>query len=282
MAASANAEQEEYWNQQAGPKWVEMQSFLDDQLHQLGEAAMDRLGAVSGAKVLDVGCGCGTTTLALSRRVGANGSVVGIDLSAPMLERARQVAARSGVTNVEFHHADAQTHTFAERFDAAYSRFGVMFFADPPAAFANLRSAMRGDGILSFVCWRNLHENEWMLVPLGAAFQHLPPPEMPAPDAPGPFAFADGERVRRILTEAGFRDVEVEKTDPILRIGRGRTMEDIVQTLMQLGPAGRLLREVSAEVQDRVAESIEAALHPYASAEGVAMRGAAWLVSARS
>lgn len=281
MVDPGNAEQAEYWNQQAGHKWVELQSFLDDQLRDLGEAAMDRLGAIAGATVLDVGCGCGTTTLSLARRVGPSGSATGVDLSAPMLERARAVASQAGVTNVAFHQADAQSHRFTERFDAVYSRFGVMFFADPPAAFANLRGAMKPGGTVSFVCWRGLQDNEWMLVPLGAAFQHLPPPEMPAPGAPGPFAFADGERVRGILDAAGFSAVDIEPTDPLLRIGRGRPLDDIVHMLMQLGPAGRLLRDASADLQSRVAESIGAALRPYASDDGIAMRGAAWLVRAQ-
>src|SRR5262249_38336345 len=149
--------------------------------------------------VLDVGCGCGDSTVDLARRVAPDGTVVGMDISAVMLERARQTAREQGV-NARFEHADAQTHAFAPAsFDVLFSRFGVMFFADPTAAFANLRSALRPGGKLAFVCWQSLAENPWMLVPLGAAFQIIPPPPMPAPDAPGPFAFADQSRVRSIL-----------------------------------------------------------------------------------
>ncbi len=281
MESLANEEQAEYWDKQAGPKWVELQSFIDAQLQDLGTEAMDRLGPIEGATVLDVGCGCGTTTIQLARRVGAGGAVVGVDLSAPMLHRAQQAARDNGLDNVTFQQADAQVHSFQERFDAVFSRFGVMFFADPEQAFANLRSALRNEGVLSFICWRSIDQNEWMIVPLRAALEHLPLPQIPDPNAPGPFAFADGDRVRRILSTAGFAGIEVDRHDSSLQIGKGRPLEEIVRIVMQMGPTSRLLGEAAPDLQARVSESIEAALQPYIDENGLFMRGSTWIVRAR-
>lgn len=281
MISPGNEEQADYWHQQAGPKWVELQSFIDAQLQGLGAAAMDRLGPLDGATVLDVGCGCGTTTIDLARRVGAGGSVVGVDLSGPMLARARDAAREAGVANATFRQADAQVQPFDEQFDAVFSRFGVMFFANPEAAFANLRSALRDGGVLSFVCWRSIDQNEWMIVPLRAALQHLPPPEIPAPEAPGPFAFADGDRVRRILTAAGFTGIDVDRHDTSLQIGKGRPLDEIVQIVMQMGPTSRLLRDSPPDLQSRIAESIRTALQPYVADTGLFMHGSTWMVRAR-
>jgi len=165
-----------------------------------------------GQKVVDLGCGSGTTTLELAARVGPGGEVAGVDISAEMLARGRERAARAGTGNIEFVHADVQVHDLGEaRFDAAYLRFGVMFFADPAAAFANVRRALRPGAALSFVCWQSVFDNEWMLIP-GAAVASvtgsLPP--MPGPGEPGPFSLADPGRVRAVLEAAGFGSVAVE------------------------------------------------------------------------
>src|SRR5262249_6517301 len=148
-------------------------------------------------RVLDVGCGTGQTSIELARRAGPGGAVTGIDISAPMLARARARAADAGARTVTFLDADAQTHRFdPASLDVCFSRFGIMFFAAPDAAFANLRSALRPAGRLAFVCWQSMRDNPWMLVPLMAAAAHITLPPPPAPDAPGPFSFADADRVR--------------------------------------------------------------------------------------
>jgi len=208
-----NAEQRHYWNETAGPKWVAFQAQIDDHIRPFGHRAIDRAAPREGEHLLDVGCGCGETTLDLGRRVGANGSATGVDISAVMLRRAQQRAEETGLRNVRFVEADAQTHAFPPgSFDALYSRFGVMFFADPPAAFANLRRALRPGGRLAFVCWQAVQKNPWMFVPMAAAMQHIALPLPAGADAPGPFAFADRDRVARILAQTGFVDVEIEET----------------------------------------------------------------------
>lgn len=278
-----NAEQIEYWNEQSGPKWVALQSVIDGQIEPLGKMAMDRAEISAGVRVLDVGCGCGGTSLEIGRRVGPSGHVMGIDISGPMLERARSAASEAGSTNVRFEQADAQTSKLdASSFDVVFSRFGVMFFADPVAAFTNLRSALRAGARLSFVCWQAVQENPWMIVPMGAALQHIPPPPIPAPDAPGPFSFANPDRVRGILAAAGFESIQLDSLRETLTVGGMGSLDAAVEFLLQIGPTARVLRELDPTLTQKVAASVRQALEPYHTDEGLRMPSAAWLVSARN
>jgi SAM-dependent methyltransferase len=273
-----NADQIAYWNEQAGPKWVAAEALLDAQIGSLGLRAMDRIGVSPGERVLDVGCGCGHSTLQLADRVGSGGSVTGIDVSRVMLERARLRAA--GRANVHFFNVDAQTASLpAGSFDLVFSRFGVMFFADPEAAFANLRSGLDPGGRLGFVCWQELGRNPWMRVPLAAAAAHVPLPPPPAPEAPGPFSFADTDRVRGILHGAGFGEVEFEPLEGALLIAGGGDLDRTVEFLLQLGPVGALLREAGEGARDAVSGAIREVLGDFATPEGVRMDAAAWLVT---
>jgi SAM-dependent methyltransferase len=274
-----NAEQITYWNEETGPKWVALQELLDEQIAPLGLAAMDRAAVAAGDDVLDVGCGCGQTSLQLAERVGSDGSVLGVDLSAVMLERARERAA--GLANVTFTAADAQTHGFeAGRHDLVFSRFGVMFFEDPVAAFANLRRGLADGGRLAFVAWQELGRNPWMLVPVMAIapLVALPPP--PAPGAPGPFAFADADRVRRILADAGFASIEIEPLNGELGLGGGGGLDRASDFVLQMGPAGRVLRDADEALLGRAREAAREALAPFATPDGVRMEYAAHIVSA--
>jgi SAM-dependent methyltransferase len=278
----ANQEQIRYWNEQGGPRWVQRQQQLDAQIHPLGLVAMQRAGIRPGEQVLDVGCGCGQTALELAQRVGAGGSVLGIDISQPMLTRARERQHELGIKNLELLHADAQTYPFErERFDLIFSRFGVMFFDDPAAAFANLRTALRSDGRLCFLCWQTLEKNEWARVPFLAATRHVQPPAPPAPDAPGPFAFANPDRVRRLLEAGGFKDVSCEAYEAELNMGGARTVEEAVEFSLEIGPIARLLGDADLDIRTRVAQAVREALTPYVSQHGVSLRGAAWIVLAR-
>ena len=281
QSAGPNAQQIEYWNQLAGPRWVSHQEFLDAQIAPLGRLAMEHASLAPGERVIDVGCGCGDSTLEIARRVGAAGEVLGIDLSAPMLERARERSRASDAVNAGFLQADAQTQAFEPAsFDLLYSRFGVMFFADPVAAFANLRGALRASGRLAFVCWQPLARNPWMLVPLAAAAKHVELPQPPAPGAPGPFAFGDPDLVRGILGKAGFADVSVEPVESELSIG-GADLDSTVEFLLGIGPAAASLRDASREQRALVAGAIREAIEPYSTPAGVRMRGATWIVRAR-
>jgi SAM-dependent methyltransferase len=242
---------------------------------------MDRASIMPGESVLDVGCGCGDTSLDLASRVGAAGFVSGIDLSAVMLARARERALERRMSNVEFVQADAQTHAFERTgYDALFSRFGVMFFADPVAAFANLRRALAPGARLAFVCWQELKRNPWMLVPVLAMAKHVEMPPPADPTAPGPFAFADAERLRGILSQAGFADISIESEEQSLTLAGGGDLDRAVDLVQQLGPVGRLLAGVDAAVRARVRDSVYEALTPYATPTGVRLDGAAFVVTA--
>jgi SAM-dependent methyltransferase len=214
QTASSNIAQIEYWNTKAGETWAKFQEALDRQIETLGLAAMDTLRPEKGEHIIDIGCGCGQTSLDLGSRVGAAGSVVGVDISKPMLEVARHRPRPAPNLRVTFELLDAQSDDLGHgRFDAAFSRFGVMFFSDPVAAFTNIRESLKRSGRLVFVCWRPLNQNPWMREPLEAALPLLPPIAPFDPMAPGPFAFADAGRVQSILAEAGFGSVKVSPFD---------------------------------------------------------------------
>jgi SAM-dependent methyltransferase len=271
-----NEEQIEYWNGGAAEMWVAQQERLDRQLGPLGRAALAALAPRAGEHVLDVGCGTGTTTLQIADAVGPSGRVVGVDISMPLLAAAR---SRNRPGQVSFVQADAQTHVFDEPFDAIYSRFGVMFFADPVAAFANLRRALKPNGRLTFVCWRALDENPLMAAPLDAAAKHLPPmPPPPDPHAPGPFAFADETRVGRILETAGFRAIALTAHDE--EIG-GSDRATTLELALQIGPLGRILRE-HPEKRSAVIDAVRDALEPFL-VDGIGRApSATWIVTAKA
>ena len=277
-----NAQQIEFWNDETGQRWVEMGDLIDAQISPLGELAMNRAEIAAGERILDIGCGCGQTSLELALRVGSSGSVLGLDISDPMLGRARERADQQGVKNADFIQADAQTHSFGSpEFDLLFSRFGVMFFADPAAAFTNLLSALRPGGRLTFVAWQEVKANPWMLLPVSAAMKHLPPPDGPPdPLAPGPFAFADGDRVIGILERAGFENVTLESSVKEMLIGDGRSLDDTSRFLTELGPAGRMLKDSGPELRTAVMDEIRRAIEPYSGEDGVQMGCATWIVSA--
>ena len=279
MSDGSNGAQIDYWNAQAGETWSRFNELLDRQIEPLGREAMRALGPLPGERIVDIGCGCGQTTMALAERVGAAGAVMGADISRPMLEVARARPVPAGARQPEFREADAQSDALGRTaFDAAFSRFGVMFFSDPVAAFANIRAALTPQGRLAFVCWRPYAENPWMRVPMEAAEPLLGPSPPVDPLAPGPFAFADADRVRSILGGAGFTGVSVDAFDA--PIG-GSSIDDTVSMTFRVGPLGRAL----AEHRDRVpavAEVVKAAVTAYDTPAGVFMPSAVWIVQARA
>jgi len=282
-ASGPNAEQIAYWTTTAGPKWVAWQALLDAQIDALGRAAMDLLPLAAGARVIDVGCGCGQSVLELAERVGPHGHVLGVDVSAPMLARAAERVRAAGYRHVELREADAQTHAFAPgAADAVFSRFGVMFFADPTAAFANLRRALQAGGRLAFVCWQPLERNPWMAVPLAAAAAHLALPPPPPAGAPGPFALGAHERITELLAAAGFSDVRIDGYETTLQVGGTADLDAVTDFVLQLGgPLVTAVREAAADVLPRVRSAVRAALAAYWDTTGVRMPAASWLVGAR-
>ncbi len=271
-------DQETFWNGEGGERWVREQARLDRALDPLGREALAAARVAPGERVLDVGCGCGSTTLALAHAVGTAGEVVGVDLSAPMLDQARGRAAAAGFGHVTFVRADAGEYRAARPFDLLFSRFGVMFFEDPKLAFANLLAALRPGGRLAFVCWRAMAENPWMTVPLAAVLPLVPPPEPTPPDAPGPFAFADRARVASILTAAGFAHVDITSRDVPLATG---PLDEALEYAMITGPTARLAQNVDAKTREKMHAAVREALRPLETKDGVVLAAAQWIVTAQ-
>lgn len=281
--AGPNAEQIRYWNEAAGESWATREDALDQVIAPIGERVLALARARPGDSVVDVGCGCGATTVELARQVGPTGAVLGVDVSRPMLQRAVARAKASALTHTRFVLADAQTAALErECFDLLFSRFGVMFFADPIAAFLNLRRALRSGGRVAFACWQPLQRNPWMQVPALAIARHVP---MSPPDAnaPGPFAFADPGRVSAILSSAHFAEVVVDGVEMSLAPGGGDPQR-AAEFALEIGPGAAALRAfgAGAELRARVVQEVRKALTPFTQNGKLKMPAAIWLVRARS
>ena len=274
-----NADQIAYWNGPGGQHWADRQQIQDLVLAPVSEVLIDRAGVEAGERIVDVGCGCGATTIALARKVGSSGHVLGIDISGPMLTRARQLAPAG--LSVDFALADATVYPFeSENFDLLASRFGVMFFADPALSFANMRQALRPSGRLAFACWREPRENPFFMAPLQAVYKHVPKLPQLGPEDPGPFSFASEARVQRILGEAGFAGVKMEPCNLSLDIAVGRGLEAAVQGALEIGPAARALAEQPGDVVAAATQSIREALAAFAKGQAVPLPAAIWIVTA--
>ena len=255
--SDANEAQAKYWSELAS-NWLVVEERIEDISAQLGRLAMDRLALRPGQEVIDVGCGSGRTTRELAARVSPGGRAMGVDIAAEMVAHA---AAHAGSASAEFIRADVQTEDLGNhRFDAAFSRFGVMFFTDPVAAFTNVRRALRPGGALSFVCWQTVFENEWMLIPgmVAASVTGALPPA-PAPEQPGPFSLADPARIRSVLSGAGFDEIEVTRNNDPLSIPEGR-LSAFADQCTRVGAIREALREADEGVRQQVLSGIEEAL----------------------
>ena len=276
---TTNEEQREYWNGGGGEHWVAEAERYDMLNERFGRRLVEVLAAQPGERILDVGCGNGALALEVAKAVGSDGAVVGLDISEPMLGVARERALAVGADNVTFELGDAQVHRLpAASFDAVTSRFGVMFFEDPVAAFANLAGATRSAGRLVFSCWQELLQNEWIMVPAGAALAHVPFPDMGEPGAPGPFALADRDRLQSVLSDAGWTDVTIDAAEEPMRIGT--SVDDAMAFLRQSDIAARLLADVDDTAAAAALQAIEEAIEPHAGPNGVELTGRAWIVQA--
>ncbi len=264
--------QTEYWNSEAGQIWAREAIRLDPMLAPLGALAMAALEPQAGETVVDIGCGAGAT----SRALAAHGAtVIGVDVSRPLIAAAQ--SAGGGPNYVE---ADASIWRPAAPADALFSRFGVMFFDDPPAAFANLRACLKPGGRLAFVCWGPMTDNAWAVEPVAAALPHLTtPPEPPVPGAPGPFAFAAPGRATDILTQAGWRDAKAEAwRGPY---GVGANTDEAIEIMLKIGPLGRLLRD-QPEAAPKVRRALADLIADRSGADGVSFPASVWIVTARA
>lgn len=269
-------EQEARWNGPAGNAWVEMQDALDRVLKPFEDLLVEEVSTASGRRVLDVGCGTGSTTVAVARRLGAEGHAAGVDISEPMLAAARSRSEREGAP-ATFLRANAQTHPFEPAgFDLIISRFGIMFFDDPIQAFANLRRAAKAGGGLRCIAWRSAEENPFMTTAERAAAPLLP--DLPArkPDGPGQFSFGDSRRVRAILEESGWTGIDIRPID----IPCSLPETALVPYLTRLGPVGQALQEADDTTRAQVIQTVRAAFDPYVHGAEVRFTAACWLIRA--
>jgi len=284
-----NVDQREAWNGASGEEWVRTEEQHDSQLVPWAELLAATADVQPGERVLDVGCGTGATTLAAARAAGAEGGVVGVDLSAPMTARARERATEQGLTNVRFEVGDAQTDDLTlggEPYDVVISRFGVMFFDDPRAAFANMHRAMRPGGRLAMVVWAPLELQDWLRVPMLAAIAHVPAPENfgGAAGGPGMFALADVDGATDILGGAGWKDIALEPHERTMLLGGPGTLDETVQFVLGSN-AGRTVFNPDNAPPDAIERGIaamRAALAKHQTPQGVELKGTGMLITARS
>lgn len=281
------AQQRDFWNGAASQPWIADQVGRDKALQPFADLVMNRLDPAVGERVLDIGCGCGGTSLDLATRVGPRGRVVGLDISAPMLELAAARQRDAGLDHVRFVAADATDADIPDGpFGKIFSRFGVMFFADPVAAFKNIRKMAAPDATLAFICWRTIEENPWVNIARLVVLKHVaaPPPPVTAPGhvPPGQFSFADPDYVRRILTSAGFQDVALDAVDIPFNVTKSTAMPKVLDAVMNRGPATRLLKDADEDVLAAVRTDLAPAIAPYIDANGLTLDSAVWVVTART
>ncbi len=291
-AAPGNADQVEFWNGEVGQRWARNQDRMDRAFRPFTTTLIERAAPRQGERVIDVGCGCGDLSLALADRLGAEGRVLAVDVSRPMLDQGRsrqQASNTAGRAAIDWQEADAAAWRFpAATFDLLISRFGVMFFGDPVAAFQNMRNALRPGGRLAMLCWRPVRDNAWVAVPRAALLQVVPAPEAPPPDAPGPFAFADAARVGAILAQAGFSNIASVAIDAALDSSSApggtdeAALEDAVEFAAGFGPASALLRDVDEPTRERAIAAVRDALRQRAGGARPSLDAACWLFTAEN
>src|SRR5947207_1679563 len=256
-----NSEQIAEWNGALGERWVAMRQEIERFVVPFGNAALKAAAPQPGERAIDIGCGCGDTAIEIARMVGAAGAVLGIDVSRPMLAVARSRGALANCAHLTFRDGDASEAELPANIDLLFSRFGVMFFSQPAPAFRHLRKSLRAGGRCVFVCWRTPRDNPWAMTPLSAARTAIGVTPAPAdPDAPGPFAFADEERLRAILSGAGFGAIDVQRFDAAIFLGA--TPRSAAERVIQIGPVSRLVRESGVEHLPIILDAVERTLAP--------------------
>ncbi len=275
-----NTKQKEFWSGKGGDYWVEKQSEMDIMLNPLGEKALAKLDLQSNSKVLDIGCGCGSTTIEIAQIV-SEGAVTGLDISVPMLDKAKSEAKIQGIANVDFKVVDVQTeHLAYEEYDSVYSRFGVMFFDDPFEAFKNIFSSVRTGGELSFVCWQDPSLNPWQSLSLQVIRGYLDMPS-PPPRSPGPFAFHEKDYVKEILEKSGFSNIGFDDNQEDITMFAGKSLEEASEDYLAINPVVTgMLKDSTDDLKSKIVESLKEAFSEFHREGGLVFPSATWVVSA--
>lgn len=286
--AQNNASRGEYidfWNEILVPKFVRWKHILVDGLTLHSAAVFPKLQVKPGDKVVDAGCGFGDTAMELARRVGPSGTVLAVDCCDAFLEFGRQAAKAAGLANLTFLDEDVQTYRFEPIHDFCFSRFGTQFFENPVAGLRNMRTSLKPGGIMTMIVWRNLSDNPWLGLPKDVILRYLPPPgEGARTCGPGPFSMADPEVVTKQLEIAGYADVDFERIDAKVLVGRD--LDEAIAFQLALGPAGEIYREAGAEAgrrHDEIIAAFKKAMAPFQTPNGgIMMDSSSWKVTARN
>ena len=283
MDEIVNKDMSEYWNGVGGEKWVDLHQHTNEFVNPLGQKAIEVAAIQETELVLDIGCGCGDTSFEMAKIVGPQGHVNGLDISRPIITEARSIKKEKGIKNVTFQCADAQDFELeAGLYDLVYSRLGVMFFDDPVEAFGNMRGALDKKGRLVFVCWQPVIENQWISRSLNIISKYIDLPEKPDFDSPGPFSFSEPNKVRDILTEAGFTKIEISAYNCSVNIGENATVA--AHFLTQMGPAGSAISnaEPNAETLSNISKELQKDIGAYLTPKGIMLGAATWIVTAQN
>ena len=275
-----NAKQKDFWSGKGGDYWVEKQSEMDIMLNPLGEKALTKLDLKSNSEVLDIGCGCGATTLEIAKKV-SEGTVTGLDISVPMLGKAESEASIQGIANVDFKVIDVQVDQLAsEKYDYVYSRFGVMFFDDPYEAFKNIFSSIKEGGELSFVCWQDPSLNPWQSLSVQVIRGYLDMPS-PPPRSPGPFAFHEKDYVKEILEKSGFSNISFDDNQEDITMFSGKSLQEASEDYLAINPVvTEMLKDSPDDLKAEIVESLKEAFSEFHKGDGLVFPSATWVVSA--
>ncbi|WP_440994936.1 class I SAM-dependent methyltransferase [Arhodomonas sp. SL1] len=273
----------EFWNDTLADKFERFREILQNGLSYHSRIPLEGLEVEPGARIVDVGCGWGDTAIQLARKTGPEGFVLGLDCVDQFLEKGRQDAAATGVSNVHFEAADVERYPFRANFDLCFSRFGMMFFENPVAAMRNIRNGLKPGAQLMFIVWRTIDDNPWLGLPKQVVLEFLEPPGDDARTCgPGPFSMADAETVTKQLEIAGYEGIHFERIDGPVTVGS--SLEDAVRFQLAIGPAGEVFREAGEEAERQrtaIEGAMREALAPYHEDSGVVMPSSSWCITAR-
>ena len=277
-----NKKQRDFWSGKGGDVWVEKQNAMDVMLEPLGNAALAKLPKNLGRHVIDIGCGCGSTTLSIAEQLNESAKITGVDISEPMLDQAKKVASEKNLSNVDFQVMDIQTELDIEgKYSAAFSRFGVMFFENPVIAFKNINRSLKEEANFSFVCWQSPKLNPWQSLSIQVIkeFVDLPsPPER----SPGPFAFAEADYLKSIMTDSGFKNINLESHEQQVTMFTGKSLEQASNDYLSINPVvTEMLKEAPESIKENISSSLQNLFKEYSNGNGLHFPSATWLVTAR-